>query len=196
MVAGVNCALSQVVGGMQLAGLKLGETVVIQGAGGLGVYATAVAKEMGAGQVIVIDSIRERLELARGFGADELIDIEELPDTEQRVKRVRELTDNWGADIVAELVGHPRVCNEGLAMVGRTGRYLEIGNINPGLTYPARPVDADLRQPLDPGDGLLRSRAPAAGARPDAAHARPLPVAEGGQPHVPARAHQRGVRRS
>jgi D-arabinose 1-dehydrogenase-like Zn-dependent alcohol dehydrogenase len=139
MVAGVNCALSQVVGGMQLAGLKLGETVVIQGAGGLGVYATAVAKEMGAGRVIVIDSIRERLELARGFGADEVVDIEKLPDADQRIKRVLELTDNWGADIVAELVGHPRVCNEGLAMVGRTGRYLEIGNINPGLKYELDP---------------------------------------------------------
>src|SRR6476620_3804732 len=87
MVAGVNCALSQVVGGMQLAGLKLGEFVVIQGAGGLGVYATAVAKEMGAGRVIVIDSIPERLELARGFGADATVDIEEVPDTDMRVRR-------------------------------------------------------------------------------------------------------------
>jgi D-arabinose 1-dehydrogenase-like Zn-dependent alcohol dehydrogenase len=139
MVAGVNCALSQVVGGMQLAGLKLGEFVVIQGAGGLGVYATAVAKEMGAGRVIVIDSIPDRLELARGFGADEVIDIEQFPDSGMRVQRVLELTDGWGADVVAELVGHPRVCNEGLAMVGRTGRYLEIGNINPGLKFELDP---------------------------------------------------------
>ena len=56
-----------------------------------------------------------------------------------RVKRVLELTDNWGADMVVELVGHPRVCPEGLRMVGRTGRYLEIGNINPGLTYELDP---------------------------------------------------------
>jgi len=139
MVAGVNCALAQVVGGMQLAGLKLGEYVVIQGAGGLGVYATAVAKEMGAGRVIVIDSIPSRLSLARGFGADFIVDIEELPDPDMRVQRVLELCDGWGADIVAELVGHPRVCNEGLRMVGRTGRYLEIGNINPGLTYALDP---------------------------------------------------------
>jgi D-arabinose 1-dehydrogenase-like Zn-dependent alcohol dehydrogenase len=139
MVAGVNCALSQVVGGMQLASVKLGETVVIQGAGGLGVYATAAAREMGAGQVIVIDSIPERLELARGFGADATIDLEELPDADMRVQRVMELTDNWGADVVAELVGHPRVVNEGLRMLGRTGRYLEIGNINPGLTYELDP---------------------------------------------------------
>jgi D-arabinose 1-dehydrogenase-like Zn-dependent alcohol dehydrogenase len=139
MVAGVNCALSQVVGGLQLAGLKLGENVVIQGAGGLGVYATAVAREMGAGQVIVIDSIPERLQLAKAFGADEVIDIERYPDPDLRVQRVLELTDNWGADVVAELVGHPRVCNEGLRMVGRTGRYLEIGNISPGLTYELDP---------------------------------------------------------
>ena len=138
-VAGVNCALSQVVGGMQLARVALGESVVIQGAGGLGVYATAVAKELGAGRVIVIDSIPARLELARAFGADEVIDIEQLPDTDMRVKRVLELTDGWGADVVAELVGHPRVCNEGLRMLGRTGRYLEIGNINPGLTYELDP---------------------------------------------------------
>jgi L-iditol 2-dehydrogenase len=138
-VAGVNCALSQVVGGLQLAGLKMGDNVVIQGAGGLGVYATAIARELGAGQVIVIDSIPARLELARGFGADHVVDIEEFPDSDMRVKRVMELTDGWGADIVAELVGHPRVCNEGLRMVGRTGRYLEIGNINPGLTYELDP---------------------------------------------------------
>ncbi|MBV9601857.1 MAG: zinc-binding dehydrogenase [Chloroflexi bacterium] len=139
MVAGVNCALSQVVGGMQLAGVKMGESVVIQGAGGLGVYATAAARELGAAQVIVIDSIPERLELARGFGADATVDIEEFPDADMRVRRVLDLTDNWGADVVAELVGHPRVVNEGLRMLGRTGRYLEIGNINPGLTYELDP---------------------------------------------------------
>lgn len=139
MVAGVNCALAQVVGGLQLAAPRLGETVVIQGAGGLGVYATAVAKELGAGRVIVIDGIPERLELARAFGADELIDLRELTTPEARIARVKELTGGWGADVVAELVGHPRVCNEGLRMLGRTGRYLEIGNISPGLRYELDP---------------------------------------------------------
>ena len=139
LVAGFNCALSQVVGGLQLAGLRLGENVVIQGAGGLGVYATAVARELGARRVIVIDGIAARLQLAREFGADETIDLREIPDPAKRVERVRELTDGWGADIVAELAGHPRVVNEGLQMLGRTGRYLEIGNISPGLDYPHDP---------------------------------------------------------
>jgi D-arabinose 1-dehydrogenase-like Zn-dependent alcohol dehydrogenase len=134
VVAGLNCALSQVVCGLQRAGLHLGDSVVIQGAGGLGVYATAVAKELGAGQVIVIDGIAERLELARAFGADQTIDLRELPEPDQRVRRVRELTGGWGAEVVAELAGHPRVIPEGIQMVGRGGIYLEIGNISPGLT--------------------------------------------------------------
>jgi threonine dehydrogenase-like Zn-dependent dehydrogenase len=94
---------------------------------------------MGAGKVIVIDGVKARLDLATSFGADAVIDFEQLPDPDQRVERVLELTDGWGADVVAELVGHPRVCPEGLRMVGRAGRYLEIGNISPGLTYTLDP---------------------------------------------------------
>src|SRR3970282_348255 len=48
IVAPVNCALSQVIYGLHVAGLRFGDSVVIQGAGGLGVQAAAVAKEMGA----------------------------------------------------------------------------------------------------------------------------------------------------
>ncbi len=138
-VAGINCGLSQMVGGLQLAQVGMGESVVIQGAGGLGVYATAVAKERGAGKVIIIDGIRERLGLARAFGADETVDLREIPDSAQRIERVRELTGGWGADVVAEVVGHPRVVNEGLQMLGRTGRYLEIGNVTPNLTFELDP---------------------------------------------------------
>ena len=56
MAAGVNCAFTQVLAGLDIAGFKAGRTVAIQGAGGLGVYACAVAREMGASRVIVIDS--------------------------------------------------------------------------------------------------------------------------------------------
>jgi D-arabinose 1-dehydrogenase-like Zn-dependent alcohol dehydrogenase len=132
MAAGVNCAFTQVYAGLDVAGLKAGQTVVVQGAGGLGVYACAVAREMGAGRVIVIDGIDERLELARQFGADSFVDLREFTTPEARVKRVRELTDNWGGDVVLELVGHPGVVDEGLRMTAPEGTYLEIGNINVG----------------------------------------------------------------
>ncbi len=134
LVAGLNCALAQVVCGLQRADLRLGDNVVIQGAGGLGVYATAVAKERGAGRVVVVDGVPERLALAREFGADEVIDLRELPEPDQRVRRVRDLTDGWGADVVMELAGFARVVPEGVQMLGRAGTYIEIGNISPGQT--------------------------------------------------------------
>ncbi len=138
-VAGVNCGLSQMVGGLELVQLTRGQSVVIQGAGGLGIYGTALAKDLGARKVIVIDTIEERLQLAREFGADETIDIREFPEPAHRIERVRELTEGWGADVVVEVVGHPRVVSEGLQMLGRTGRYLEIGNVTPGLTVELDP---------------------------------------------------------
>jgi threonine dehydrogenase-like Zn-dependent dehydrogenase len=132
MAAGVNCAFTQVYAGLDIAGLRAGQTVVVQGAGGLGVYACAVAREMGAGRVIVIDGVDERLDLARRFGADAVVDLREHPTPEERVAQVKRLTGDWGGDVVLELVGHPGVVDEGLRMTAPEGTYLEIGNINVG----------------------------------------------------------------
>ena len=134
MAAPANCALSQVMYGLEKVGFSFGETIAIQGAGGLGLYAAALAKDMGAAKVIVIDGIDERLELAKAFGADELIDIREVSTPVERWLKVKELTDGWGADVVAELAGFPHVIQEGLDMLGNGGRYLEIGNISPMMT--------------------------------------------------------------
>ena len=139
MVASANCALSQVIYGLERVGFSLGETIAIQGAGGLGIYATAVAREMGAEKIIVIDGIEERLKLAKAFGADELIDLREIKTPMERALRVKELTGGWGADVVAELVGFPQVIPEGINMLCNGGRYLEMGNINFGMTYEADP---------------------------------------------------------
>ena len=51
---------------------------MVQGAGGLGLYATAVAKERGA-TVTVIDGVAQRLRTAEAFGADHVISMEDLP---------------------------------------------------------------------------------------------------------------------
>jgi len=139
MVAPANCALSEVIYGLERVGFGFGETIAIQGAGGLGIYTVAVARDMGAAKIIVIDRIGERLRLAQAFGADEVIDMRELETPTERVLKVRELTGGWGANVVAELVGSPDAVPEGLDMVCNGGRYLEIGNISPGRTYEADP---------------------------------------------------------
>ena len=56
-VTTANCAVSQVVYGLHQSGLRMGDSVVVQGAGGLGINAAAAASDMGAGRVIVIDGM-------------------------------------------------------------------------------------------------------------------------------------------
>lgn len=131
VISPVNCATAQVVYGLHKVGITLGDTVVIQGAGGLGLYAVAVAREMGAGQIIVVDKIRERLELAREFGADVILDASTTK-AEERIQKVQDLTGGMGADVVAEFAGSPQVIDEGTQMLRFGGRYLWIGNINIG----------------------------------------------------------------
>ena len=58
---------------------------------------------------------------------------------EQRIRRVKELTSGWGADLVLEVVGYPAVVEEGLQMVGSGGRYVEMGCRAPHLSYTAIP---------------------------------------------------------
>jgi len=145
MVAGVNCAFATVMYGLDAARLEPGETVVVQGAGGLGIFATATARELGAGQVIVIDGVQERLELAEAFGADVVIDLRELRTPEQRVQRVRELTDGWGADVVVEVAGVIAAMPEALDMLGNGGRLVEIGNIVAGTSFDLAPTTLNQR---------------------------------------------------
>ena len=135
MVAPANCALSEVIFGLEKAKLSFGETIVIQGAGGLGIYATAVAKDMGVSKVIVVDGIQERLDMAKDFGADELIDMREIQTPVERMLRVKELTEGNGADVVVDMVGFPHVVDEGIDMLASGGRYLDIGNISPLKTF-------------------------------------------------------------
>lgn len=139
MLTPVNCALSQVIQSLGKAGLKFGDSIVIQGAGGLGVNATAVARTMGAGTIIVIDGVPERLKLAKECGADEVIDINEAVSPPDRISKVMGLTGGRGADVVAEFVGVPAAIPEGLNMVRAGGTYLEVGNISLGQQVPIDP---------------------------------------------------------
>ena len=133
VAAGANCALSQVLFGIERVGVDEGETVVVQGAGGLGLNSIAVAKERGA-DVIVVEGVDGRLERAEVFGADHTIDFREYDSVETRAERVRELTDGDGADVGIEVAGTPAAFAEGIHLVRPGGRYLEIGNVNPGHT--------------------------------------------------------------
>ena len=139
LVAPVNCALSQVIFGLAKAGLRFGGSVVIQGAGGLGVQAAAVARDMGAATVIVIDQLAGRLELARAFGADHTINLKEVAERKDRVALVRTWTGGNGADVACDFVGFPQVIPEGIEMLRSGGTYLEVGTISRGAKVELEP---------------------------------------------------------
>jgi len=133
IAAGANCALSQVLFGIDKVRVSHDDTVLIQGAGGLGLNSIAVAKERGA-DVIVVEGVDQRIERAEAFGADHVVDFREYGTVEERVDRVQELTDGIGADVGIEVAGVPAAFSEGIDLVRKGGRYLEMGNVSPGHT--------------------------------------------------------------
>jgi threonine dehydrogenase-like Zn-dependent dehydrogenase len=138
-VAPINCALAEVVYGLQQGGARMGDPVAIQGAGGLGIYACAAAKEMGAGPVVILDRLPDRLETAKRFGADHCLNVDEFKTPEDRAAAVRDLTGG-GARVVLEVVGSPAVIKEGILMLRPRGTYMIIGNIMPGQTAELDPT--------------------------------------------------------
>ena len=134
-----NCALSQVFFSLDRVHLQYDETLVVQGAGGLGLHAMAVAKARGA-RVIAIDGVDLRLQRAKAFGADEVIDMRTYASVKDRTVRVRELTNGLGPDVVLEVAGVPAAFEEALQLVRSGGRIAELGNISMGLTATIAPA--------------------------------------------------------
>src|SRR5436309_5349325 len=73
-VIGAGCALITAIHGVERTGIAWRDSVVVQGAGPVGIAALAVAKSAGAGLVVVIGGPKHRLEMAKRFGADHTID--------------------------------------------------------------------------------------------------------------------------
>jgi threonine dehydrogenase-like Zn-dependent dehydrogenase len=142
VVAPINCALAQVIQGLDTGCFRQGDSLVVQGAGGLGLNMIAAARDMGAATVIAVDGIPGRLQLAREFGADYTIDLRDCPTSADRIAAVRELTNGQGATHVADVAGVRGVVEEGIQMLGSGGTYLEIGSIVRGLAFPFDPQEA------------------------------------------------------
>jgi threonine dehydrogenase-like Zn-dependent dehydrogenase len=121
-----GCGLPTSVHAIERAEIKLGDNVVIQGSGPVGLNAIALAQLQGAGQVIAVGAPALRLEMARAMGADEIVDISEYNPVD-RVKRVRELTGGRGADVTIEATGVPAAVREGMQMTRDAGRFVVVG---------------------------------------------------------------------
>jgi NADPH:quinone reductase-like Zn-dependent oxidoreductase len=110
-------------------GLKAGDTVLVLGMGGVGVFGLQIAKLLGA-RVIVASSSDAKLERAKALGADEGINYKTTPDWDRAVK---ERTGGVGADHVLELSG-AGTFNKSVRAVRVGGTISLIGNVSGGAT--------------------------------------------------------------
>jgi len=124
---GGGCGLLTSVHIMERARLTIGDTVVVQGAGAVGLSAAALARRSGAGQVIVIGAPDDRLELATRMGADAVIDLDATT-ADERLEQVLALTGEIGADVVIEAAGSARAFEEGVRLVRNGGAYVIAGH--------------------------------------------------------------------
>ncbi|QQO09910.1 MDR/zinc-dependent alcohol dehydrogenase-like family protein [Breznakiella homolactica] len=97
------------------------DVVVLSGAGTLGLGMVGAIRQRNPKTLVVLDLKKERLELAKKFGADIVLN----PAAEDAMKTVLDLTDGYGCDIYIEATGNGASVNQGLGMVRKLGTFVE-----------------------------------------------------------------------
>jgi alcohol dehydrogenase len=134
-----SCATSTVAAVVRHAGSLARANVVVYGAGMLGLTACAMAKQEDAALVIAVETEPRRSELARRFGADQVLD--GRAGKAELAHAVRELTAGRGAEYVLEFTGVPEAMETGLELLRCGGRF-----VMAGATFPSRPIALDAEQ--------------------------------------------------
>lgn len=126
-------------------GSLVGETVVIFGAGPIGLTVAQWARMMGADQTIVFDLIPEKLAMANRLGFELAIDVCDC----DPVQRINELTGGRGAEVCVEGAGVPITLNQAIAAARVGGRVVILGNPSADVTLPAALISQAMRRELD-----------------------------------------------
>lgn len=147
-VIGGGCGLFTGFASVERSTLSMGDTVLVQGAGPVGLAAAAFAHLRGAGLVILVGAPGARLELATALGADVTLDLAG-GGAGDRKERVMELTGGRGVDVVLECSGNPAALPEGLDLLRDGGTYVVAGHytdagpisLNPHIHFNRKHVD-------------------------------------------------------
>ena len=124
----IGCGVTTGVGSViHTAGVEPGALVAVIGCGGVGLAAVNGAAIAGAGRIIAIDQVPAKLELARKFGATDLVNAAEV----DPVQAVRELTGG-GVHYSFEAIGLKVTAQQAFKMVGRGGTATIVGMIPVG----------------------------------------------------------------
>jgi 2-desacetyl-2-hydroxyethyl bacteriochlorophyllide A dehydrogenase len=105
-----------------IGGLRMGETVVIVGAGGVGLHAIQLARLAGAARVVAVDPFEGARQAALAAGADAVLDPGATGDPVREVRRVA-----GAANLVLECVGRAETVELGIAALAPGGRLVVVG---------------------------------------------------------------------
>jgi S-(hydroxymethyl)glutathione dehydrogenase/alcohol dehydrogenase len=108
---------------VRTANVMIGERVVVIGCGGVGLSAINGAVVAGAGQIIAVDQIASKLELARTFGATDVVDSSQG----NMVEQVMQLTGGLGVHHAIECIGLKQTIEDGFAMLAKGGAVTIVG---------------------------------------------------------------------
>lgn len=106
---------------VQRANIKLGDIVVLAGAGTLGLGMVGAIKKSGAAKLVVLDLSDDRLALAKKFGADIVLN----PKRDNVVELIKEMTEGYGCDIYIDATGAQQSVDQGLKMIRKLGTFVE-----------------------------------------------------------------------
>ena len=123
---GGGCGLVTALHAVDIARIRLGESVVVLGVGPVGQSMVALASLSGAGEIAAIGAPQDRLDSARRMGATMTLGLD-LP-AEERVASVRGVTGDRGADVVLEATGSPDAVSQALDLVRDGGRVVIAGH--------------------------------------------------------------------
>jgi propanol-preferring alcohol dehydrogenase len=122
--ATLTCSALTAYGAVKNANLKPGDNVVIVGAGGgLGLMAVQLVKAVTGARIIAMDLDLEKLKVAKENGADDTVS----PKEGDPVKRVMEMTDKLGADVVIDFVNASKTVETDMQILRRRARVVLVG---------------------------------------------------------------------
>ena len=127
-------------GGAERGGIRLGDTVAIFAQGPIGLCATAGARLRGAGCIIAVDSVPERLAMARKLGADVTLDYRQC----DPVAEIRRLTEGRGAEVAIEALGTQQTFEHSLRALKPGGTLSSLGVYAGKLALPVDAIAAGL----------------------------------------------------
>ncbi len=126
-VIGGGCGLFTGFASVDRAEVRMGDAVLVQGSGPVGLSAAAFASLRGASLVMMIGAPADRLTLAGRLGVDGAWDVTKTGEAERR-EAVLAVTGGRGPDVVIEAAGNPAAIGEGLRLVRDGGTYVVAGH--------------------------------------------------------------------